>query len=162
MSKTTHTPEPWKAARGHWWRDRPHDPRLYHMTAGPAEIRLDVAPSQVTPEQIEHLEADARRIVACVNACAGIDTAALEALGTGGIQRQNERLQAHLVRSIQECPTCYGKGHVERRANRHCRGCGRQQAQPEPNRIGASLEPCETCVPLRDALAIIYAEERQP
>lgn len=45
--------------------------------------------------------ANARRIVACVNACAGIPTEALEQAGVGGLRTAMEQMEEHVARAIQ-------------------------------------------------------------
>ena len=71
MSK--HTPEPWvmsTKASGNWW----------HISAGNQAIAAVHAASKKRNEPYASMfEANARRIVACVNACAGVDTDLLEA-----------------------------------------------------------------------------------
>ena len=71
MSK--HTPEPWvmsTKADGNWW----------HISAGNQAIAAVHAASKKRNEPYASMfEANARRIVACVNACAGVDTDLLEA-----------------------------------------------------------------------------------
>lgn len=71
MSK--HTPEPWvmsTKASGNWW----------HISAGNQAIATVHAASKKRNEPYASMfEANARRIIACVNACAGVDTDLLEA-----------------------------------------------------------------------------------
>ncbi len=72
-----HTPEPWEW--GDVEIDCPTDDFYSEaIKAGPAEV-----PSLSNPERAE---ADARRIVACVNACAGIPTEDLEASVPGSLR----------------------------------------------------------------------------
>ena len=70
MSK--HTPEPWvmsTKASGNWW----------HISAGNQAIAAVHAASKKRNEPYASMfEANARRIIACVNACAGVDTDLLE------------------------------------------------------------------------------------
>ena len=74
MSESKHTPEPWEFGYG--------QTREFGMCLG---IGLNSAPdwhvvAVVSPaDSVNHAdEANARRIVACVNACAGVDTDLLE------------------------------------------------------------------------------------
>jgi len=77
MSKSKHTPEPWEFGYG--------QTREFGMCLG---IGLNSAPdwhvvAVVSPaDSVNHAdEANARRIVACVNACAGVETGHLEKYG---------------------------------------------------------------------------------
>ncbi len=65
--ETKHSPEPWTWRRGS------------KMDAGMNEVVVGSTGSVVCATVPQSAEADARRIVAAVNACAGIPTAALEA-----------------------------------------------------------------------------------
>lgn len=71
MSETKHSPEPWK---------------LSHEDIRDAEGRTVLVLSDLwcpVVDADEHADDLARRIVACVNACAGIPTAALESGALG-------------------------------------------------------------------------------
>ena len=79
MSESKHTPEPWEFGYG--------QTREFGMCLG---IGLNSAPdwhvvAVVSPaDSVNHAdEANARRIVACVNACAGVDTECLEVAPIG-------------------------------------------------------------------------------
>ena len=73
MSETTWSPEPWLATS---WDCNP-------AVIGPGGTRDDlIAWCTVGGQQAK---ADARRIVACVNACVGVDTAELEGLEPGDV-----------------------------------------------------------------------------
>lgn len=67
-----HTPEPWEKsekANGNWW----------HISAGNQAIAAVHAASKKRNEPYASMfEENARRIVACVNACAGMETEHLE------------------------------------------------------------------------------------
>lgn len=72
----THAPEPWHVSRagqpvGNYWADEA--PGI----AG-ANGRAVAEISDADDSRADYLNATARRIVACVNACAGIETEALE------------------------------------------------------------------------------------
>ena len=78
------------------WRVEVLEGDKYHLPNGPIYMVLaqfGKYPSTVcvveecneVPEYINR-EADARRIAACVNACAGISTVTLENLGVGGLR----------------------------------------------------------------------------
>ena len=77
MSK--HTPEPWvmsTKANGNWW----------HISAGNQAIAAVHAASKKRNEPYASMfEANARRIIACVNACAGLPTEQLESSPLGGV-----------------------------------------------------------------------------
>ena len=77
MSK--HTPEPWvmsTKASGNWW----------HISAGNQAIATVHAASKKRNEPYASMfEANARRIIACVNACAGLPTEQLESSPLGGV-----------------------------------------------------------------------------
>ena len=77
MSK--HTPEPWvmsTKASGNWW----------HISAGNQAIAAVHAASKKRNEPYASMfEANARRIIACVNACAGLPTEQLESSPLGGV-----------------------------------------------------------------------------
>ena len=67
MSENKHTPEPWQVFED--------DPRAIVTKENPMLSLLSVGEDGLA---IMYEEADARRIVACVNACAGISTENLE------------------------------------------------------------------------------------
>lgn len=73
---TNHLPEPWCYRRS-------SDGRYYEI--GPKNVRADASREQIV-RMVQGI-ANARRITACVNACAGIPTAALEA---GGVAKLDE------------------------------------------------------------------------
>lgn len=84
MSENKHTPEPWRIGR----LTHPRDYESVRETVGPHEVVVD------TDEGVYVLAgcnynfpqdalANARRIVACVNACAGIPIDMLEAMPSG-------------------------------------------------------------------------------
>ena len=70
MSENKHTPEPWQVFED--------DPRAIVTKENPMLSLLSVGEDGLA---IMYEEADARRIVACVNACAGISTGHLEKYG---------------------------------------------------------------------------------
>lgn len=81
--KTEHTPEPWVAIKGGIF-----DPEVIITT----QCRLGESLDEICGMDIEFTgqhgieqKANARRIVACVNACAGISIESLEAGGIGSI-----------------------------------------------------------------------------
>jgi plasmid maintenance system antidote protein VapI len=74
MNNAQHTPEPWCVG------NHPGD----SSGTGWREI---LASSEFGPMYLaQALEANARRIVACVNACAGISTRMLEDIGPSGVE----------------------------------------------------------------------------
>jgi len=70
MPALVHTAEPWRV----------HDEDVVSQAEGGLAVC-------VTAGLLENRAADARRIVACVNACAGIPTGALEVAGVGGLEK---------------------------------------------------------------------------
>lgn len=74
-----HTPEPWvmsTKADGNWW----------HISAGNQAIAAVHAASKKRNEPYASMfEANASRIIACVNACAGLPTEQLESSPLGGV-----------------------------------------------------------------------------
>lgn len=84
-----HTPEPWAMSTkvdGNWW----------HISAGNQAIAAVHAASKKRNEPYASMfEANARRIVACVNACAGWETIQLEAMELGSLKES-------LVRVMQQ------------------------------------------------------------
>lgn len=74
MSEQMHTPEPWHVDgwRGLVQGSRKHEGTHYAVWA--ADDDTMICPTGLDAES----EANARRIVACVNACAGLDTDTLE------------------------------------------------------------------------------------
>lgn len=69
-----HTPEPWSAERD--------EGMLYLLTQDRRVIALLSDDERALTSGLEGTEADARRIVACINACVGIPTETLEAMPT--------------------------------------------------------------------------------
>lgn len=67
-----HTPEPWDACDG----KNPGSTLIYSVAARHFPALLHIQPSPNS--SVEQMHIDIRRILACVNACAGIPTAALE------------------------------------------------------------------------------------
>ena len=97
-----HTPEPWEKserANGNWW----------HISAGNQAIAAVHAASKKRNEPYASMfEENARRIVACVNACRGIGTDGLEQHGLVSLlATQRDELLAALQRLISSDP------HVE-------------------------------------------------
>lgn len=82
MSEMNHTEEPWKAVKGVDRRWRIHSEKVSHIV-----------------EVNDPGEADAIRIVACVNACAGIPTAVLTAPGYS-IKTELDTLDEQIARRI--------------------------------------------------------------
>ena len=83
--KTEHTPEPWRVEIG----EQPETIALL-CTSGLAHFEL------VSDSPLGDISADASRIVACVNACAGIETELLEIL------TDNDKTISGLIRSIEK------------------------------------------------------------
>lgn len=87
MNNEMHTPEPWIAVcdntrkKGNF-----HAPMALVVTPAPSSksTAIDCTGSGVT---FAESCANARRIVACVNACARISTRMLEEIGTGGVDK---------------------------------------------------------------------------
>ena len=78
MSKNKHTPEPWRVEIG----EQPECIAVL-CTSGLAHFEI------VSDSQLGDIHADARRIVACVNACAGFSTETLELIASvGGMQHK--------------------------------------------------------------------------
>lgn len=108
MSESKHTPEPWEFGYG--------QTREFGMCLG---IGLNNAPdwhvvAVVSPaDSVNHAdEANARRIVACVNACAGVDTECLEVApigifaskyGSPGYIDQLEKQRDELLAVLDRC-----------------------------------------------------------
>jgi len=67
MNENKHTPEPWRVEIG----EQPESIALL-CTSGLAHFEI------VSDSQLGDIHADARRIVACVNACAGMTTEQLD------------------------------------------------------------------------------------
>ena len=91
--KTEHTPEPWKNVKG------------VHVVSGEKQI----ARCWVENRPVSVAHANARRIVACVNACAGIPTEVLERykLGIIGVdykltKQQRDELLAAIKKFLYE------------------------------------------------------------
>ena len=85
MSENKHTPEPWAI----YPDDRPNMHWNNHIVS---EANTNIAISFMAhdgTELNERGEANARRLVACVNACAGLETEMLEALVMDGTTLQN-------------------------------------------------------------------------
>lgn len=82
MSEMNHTAEPWKAVKGVDRRWRIHSEKVLYI------VKVN-----------EPGEADAIRIVACVNACAGIPTAVLTAPGYS-IKAELDTLDEQIARRI--------------------------------------------------------------
>lgn len=79
MTAQKHTPEPWHA---------PGIGEVCDESGRCIGIMIDCNPveEELRPDpELEEGDANARRIVACVNACAGIDTAHLELALAGGV-----------------------------------------------------------------------------
>lgn len=73
----SHTPEPWT-----FYRAFPHYPSRRAEVHGQNRILFHV-PSGNNPKERAEFLANARRLIACVNACEGIATVLLEDLSTG-------------------------------------------------------------------------------
>ena len=109
MSENKHTPEPWVFGYG--------QTREFGMCLG---IGLNSVPdwhvvAVVSPaDSVNHAdEANARRIVACVNACAGIETGHLEKYGLpdfaqkiSDLREQRDELLAALKRFMDSHEEC--------------------------------------------------------
>jgi hypothetical protein len=90
MSETKHSPEPWR------FENIPG-------RKGAGAVR-DVGDFVVARTLPEAMPGDARRIVACVNACAGIPTEALEAGALAEALDQFEEVASETTETC--CPTC--------------------------------------------------------
>ena len=78
MNENKHTPEPWRVEIG----EQPECIAVL-CTSGLAHFEI------VSDSQLGDIHADARRIVACVNACAGFSTETLELIASvGGMQHK--------------------------------------------------------------------------
>lgn len=73
---TNHTKEPWSVKPG---------PKIIGNGEDLLGMPIDVARLNLTVGHYESEEANARRIVACVNACKGLPTKELEELGIVGV-----------------------------------------------------------------------------
>lgn len=91
-----HTPEPWQYHLG-----RGADPRFHVQTQGGYQIASTPPLHRDTRSHDENTqrEANARRIVVCVNACAGIPTEALEAGVVGELLAAIRTLAANKLSS---------------------------------------------------------------
>lgn len=70
MSETKHTPEPWRLAASHERSEFGCEPEI----VGPAHVDVDECEFvAVVCEGLNATEANAHRIVACVNALAGVE-----------------------------------------------------------------------------------------
>lgn len=88
-----HTPEPW-----HYQEE---SDAYTHIVRGNGHKYIVAAPQGSKSGQ----EADCRRIVACVNACSGIDTVVLEAMPIGSVDmicEQRDALLAENSRLLEE------------------------------------------------------------
>ncbi len=104
MTEQKHTPEPWRI--GSQSKD------IIYLQGD--EPRGELGPSGNWIDC--NTAANARRIVACVNACAGIETGTLEKLGFGGarkvppnirkIEQQRDQLRAVLEGLLGEVEGC--------------------------------------------------------
>lgn len=80
----SHTREPWKYQKGFL--------TIYSLSGG--DIGISTAIAKVSSHQLEgndSAEENARRIVACVNACAGVSTETLEKFGGRAITAEGQR-----------------------------------------------------------------------
>lgn len=110
MSKQKHTPGPWA------W-DGSTKAWTYAKDANKTGWTLDVFDLAETGDpstDYETAKANARRIVACVNACEGISTHDIEALGlqlsgTPDLRQQRDELLAALIR-LRDCPDVQMEG----------------------------------------------------
>lgn len=85
-----HTPEPWgtdnrisgpRCAPSVWWPKDVNFVAVTHDNTGEYSHVVCIVASTTEPSEV--LERDARRIVACVNACRGIETETLEVVEIG-------------------------------------------------------------------------------
>lgn len=120
-----YTKEPWKvSSECEWTVD--HDRYSYYTWAG-IESSGETVALAVSHRSDDTMEATARRIVACVNACAGVSTAALEELGgwvqdaiQNGVELMQQRdelltalkLIAEWRGVIEKLPSFVAKGSV--------------------------------------------------
>lgn len=117
MSEQKHTPEPWSHTDNSWEISTIYDSDSNIV----CEVEIDSEVTAETQEKFEALKkANARRIVACVNACQGLTTAHLvrfkTMLGTmeqaSRIERQRDELLAALSLCLPELRgwmSCHGE-----------------------------------------------------
>lgn len=139
MSSNQHTPEPWAVGTGY----EQNDPGVFIFSEGKSRFGSVIVSSDVEPS-----EANARRIVACVNACRGLSTDDLEKSGlVSAVGYELQRLQVqrdellsalkNLVSSIDRACLC-GRGES-------CSACSRSDSQRlAENAALALVAKCET------------------
>jgi hypothetical protein len=85
-----HTPEPWRVEED---EDGVFVAGPYGYRGNPDDFRVIIEDAAADPDDPE-IMANARRIVACVNACAGIPTEALENDGINAVLAITDKLLA--------------------------------------------------------------------
>lgn len=131
----THTPEPWKVHGGMLGhkgdifvptaksiRDCHHVARCFAPKPSKQPV-CELQIIQMEREAISTIEANARRIVACVNALSGISTEAIEA---GGVQELAEALRE--IRDMK--PREYTGPEFDREVSDACPDCIKYQGHP--------------------------------
>lgn len=107
-----HTPEPWATD----YRERPDGMFAQEVFDANGETIATLAwfPVDSGVGTTTNREANARRIVACVNACKGWETSQLEAMEMGGLKEslmrvmeQRDELLAALVNAKESLECCY-------------------------------------------------------
>lgn len=123
-----HTPEPWI-----FFKDRSN-----RVVVGPS-TNYTVASCFITPE-IDCCEANARRIVAAVNACAGIETYALE-LMTGELSLLNQ-----ITHKPQENPTKKAAQYRKQRDELLARGRATEGKWTTINALTSSVDSAKAAI----------------
>jgi hypothetical protein len=200
MSKQiSHTPEPWRTSKEFWPHPQEHltiygkETRPFYTRLGIEERTVALVTTQAedwhdreegddTNPHAPEVEANARRIVACVNACAGIPVEQLEAPCPATNPPAVKRLAASVFAFLADFPDY--DGPTFREAREALRASGYPVQEPEGREsedsprsrllraLGAlevehphshihSADPCETCVAV-EAAREIYGELPAP
>lgn len=118
MSEKLHTPEPWIEAGPSYGKPHPVEINsIVPVNIEEGELVEDICTFDHSNNH-EQNAANARRIVACVNACAGISTEVLEAPGPGietakQIVKENELLTAQRDSLLSALRALYGWQRAE-------------------------------------------------
>lgn len=91
----THSPEPWTLETGWNFKDTP-DPERW-VTVSDANRQMVLYDCAKTDEGSEQILEVHQRIVACVNACAGLSTEALLLVAQGKASITTGRLGGHYI-----------------------------------------------------------------
>lgn len=105
-----HTPEPWAVTDRNEIGDRYIGPAHGHPYAA-------ICVTGIPPFLGNEAEANARRIVACVNACAGVPTEELEEVAKGSIAITVDDVIQDAVTAIEEAATAKLNAAEERKAH---------------------------------------------